>query len=191
MRSAVFIITFLASAMSYASEPTSAPTIDLSQPEIRRIIREEALKLEHESNQKRYVIVTPTDLAQGEPLRVFGFTEEEALLHSGEPSERQGAACSSLHKHGDLANRWCHAYFADLTDKFLLSRGFSKGLSLMIAASIFIPKEYLVDKKASPSDIVTSEIAVYDRVKANKRTSVTMTAFGDGVAIISLEKQFD
>ncbi|UOF02553.1 hypothetical protein [Bdellovibrio reynosensis] len=155
-----------------------------------RIIRELALQepqyKSSEDHDKKIVVVTETEDSLG-PVTVFGFSEKEVLAMDNDP---QGAACSDKHNQGDISNRWCHAYFVKLVDTYLRKQGLNKNLSALLAASIFVPKEFLYDKNPSASDLVIAEYEVFNRFGTKQNTRLTVSLFGDKTVFLTFQKRF-
>lgn len=162
------------------------------EPQIRQAILEESRTYENtprattSRDDRRMMVMTAQEQAQ-QPVRVFGFTEKDVLAIDGDPN---GAACSSKHIHDDYSNRWCHAYFIKLADTYLRSKGVNKHLAALIAASTFVPKEYLYDKNPSMADLAVVEYEVYNSEEPRKPTRVTLTFFGDKTAFVTFERKF-
>ena len=117
--------------------------------------------------------------------RVFGFSHRDVLSFDGDPN---GSACSEAHKQNDLSNRWCHALYVKIVDEKLRDLGVPKSLSALASASIFVPKEYLIDKNPSPADLMIAEYALYEFDDDSGK--IALSLFGDGATILSLEKTF-
>jgi hypothetical protein len=141
-----------------------------------------------------YVFITlpaPPSRYPGEQqpeLRVFGFTEREALEQSGDPD---GSAFSKKHTQGDLANRWAHAAVVKMVQGGFSAAGFGKWSSALLAASIMLPKEFLIDRSPSGSDLVIADVPVLRSGSRNRgETAVFVSLFGDGAVFLSLQKGF-
>lgn len=117
--------------------------------------------------------------------RVFGFSHQDVLSFDGDP---KGSACSESHKQNDLSNRWCHALYVKIADEKLRDLGVPKTLSALASASIFLPKEYLIDKNPSPADLMIAEYSLYEFDDDSGK--IALSLFGDGATILSLEKTF-
>ncbi|WP_415063261.1 hypothetical protein [Bdellovibrio sp.] len=167
-------------------------SISVFSPEVRAIIDEEARRMESEERQreektgKKYLVIAPKTSEFSSPLSVFGFTEQQVLEMDGDPN---GRACSGRHIQGDMSNRWCHAQVVKFADNYFKYLGFSQPLASMMAAFIFVPKEYLIDLKPSKSDLVISEYELY-RTEDQKRVRITATVFGDKAIFFTFEKKF-
>lgn len=122
-----------------------------------------------------------------EDTKVFGLTEQDVLNQDGDP---EGTACSRRHSQGDMSNRWCHAFFVKAADSFLRAKGLSKNPSALLSASIFVPKEYGIDKKPSRSDLVMAEYEIYETIQAQYPSRMTVTVFGDTAMFMNFEQQF-
>lgn len=106
-------------------------------------------------------------------IQVFGLSEQNMLDYDGDSS---GTVCSSLHRHGDFSNRWCHAIFIKAVDKYL-SQSVDRKLSVSVSSLIFVVKEYVFDKKPSLSDMAIVE---YNNI----------TIFGDGAVFLNFSVDF-
>jgi len=128
------------------------------------------------------------------PARVFGLTEKESLILSG---DEHGSACTSgIHDHGDMANRWCHASVSKFVSGLLREGGQSRNVAGAAGLGVFLAKEYGFDKKASPSDIVLADYELYDSARVpggadrRQRTFLGLSVFGDGAAFINLISEY-
>ncbi|MEK2646184.1 hypothetical protein [Bdellovibrio sp. BCCA] len=199
MKTVLLALMMLFSVSSHADDKLYIKDLDSEgayqwkqlPPEVRRAILHESWAYENTTRleatpAKRIVVVTPSHESV-QPVRVFGFTEQDVLNADGDP---HGQACSNKHNQGDLSNRWCHAYFVKLTDNYLRSKGVNRHLSAVLSASIFIPKEYGYDLHPSPSDLVMAEYEIYSKVQTRRSTRMTVTAFGDKAVFFTLEKRF-
>lgn len=164
------------------------------EPQIRQAILEQSRTYERSVSysintapDRRMVVMTAPKDPRQQPVRVFGFTEKDVLAMDGDPN---GAACSRRHIHDDYSNRWCHGYFIKLADTYLRSKGVNKHLAAIIAASTFVPKEYLYDKNPSMADLAVVEYEIYRSDNPRKSTRVTMTLFGDKTAFVTMERKF-
>ncbi|WP_347358920.1 hypothetical protein [Bdellovibrio sp.] len=164
------------------------------EPQIRQAILEQSQAYEGTASRninnppnRRMVVMTANEERAQQPVRVFGFTEKDVLAMDGDPN---GAACSRRHIHDDYSNRWCHAYFIKLADTYLRSHGVNKHVAALIAASTFLPKEYLYDKNPSMADLAVVEYEVYRSDNPRKPTRITMTLFGDKTAFVTIERKF-
>lgn len=149
------------------------------------------LRLQLENLQPAIAQAVRETVSQGSreydvPFHVMGLTESFVLEHDGDP---HGSACSDSHNQGDLSNRWCHAAVVKVVDRTLQDMGIRKEISALLAASVFLPKEYLIDLHPSKSDLVIADYEVFDSGKA-RNTNVAVTVFGDGAVFISLRKKF-
>lgn len=164
---------------------------DRFSPEVRQIIAEEAHRMEMEAQRQtsvsqRFVVVTKAE--EEFDAKVFGFTEQQVLDMTGDP---HGAACSRKHLDGDMANRWCHAQVVKVADSFLREKGVSKNLSALMAASIFVVKEYGIDQHPSKSDLVVSEYEVFNNMRPQQGgVRVTATAFGDNALFFTIKRAY-
>ena len=117
-------------------------------------------------------------------IKVFGYTEKEVMDYVSDPN---GHACSTQHIHGDLANRWCHAMIVKIIDETLKSYDINKFASGILAASVFLPKEYLIDLHPSKADLVISDFKVFQNKDSKNSSSATVTVFGDGMIFINFK----
>lgn len=137
------------------------------------------------SHSRRVVVIDNTGTTkEGLPVfRTMGFTEKQVLDLVG---DEKGATCSTKHLQGDMANRWCHASVVKVIDRSLRAQGISPVLAAIAGAAFFVPKEFLIDKNPSASDLVTADLEAYQ----NKNTKVEVSVFGDGAIFITLAKRF-
>lgn len=137
------------------------------------------------SHGRRVVVIDNTGATkEGQPVfRTMGFTEKEVL---NLVNDEHGASCSQKHLQGDLANRWCHASIVKVIDRSLRAQGISPVLAAIAGAAFFVPKEFLIDKNPSASDLVTADLDAYK----NRNTKVEVSIFGDGAIFITLNKRF-
>ena len=120
-----------------------------------------------------------------EEFRVLGLSSDDALDLSGD--FRESFACSQDHMQGDMANRWCHAGVVKISQNTILDQlKVNDYVKNILAAAIFLPKEYLYDTHASPSDLVISDIPILE----GEEESVKITIFGDGFFHINYEGKF-
>lgn len=160
--------------------------LDDISPVIKAIVKEEAEKdkrKKHLDDQLKYAVVTSSP----EEFKVFGYSEKEVLEMVDDPN---GAACSSKHIHNDMANRWCHGAVVKFIDGNLKAAGVNKHLSALLGASVFLPKEYLIDLHPSKGDLVIADYEIYHVKNAKGSTKATVTVFGDGLVFINLTKKF-
>ncbi len=123
---------------------------------------------------------------QKEELRILGITEQEALMRSGD--EFGVNSCSDKHLQGDMANRWCHGSIVKLADSALRDNtNINKYITNLLAASIFLPKEFLMDTNPSAGDLVLTDIPIYDNANGDK---IELTVFGDGLFYVHFTKKF-
>lgn len=134
---------------------------------------------------RRVIVIDNTGASkEGQPVfRTMGFTEKDVL---NMVNDENGATCSQKHLQGDLANRWCHASVVKVIDRSLRAQGLSPVLAAIAGAAFFVPKEFLIDKNPSASDLVTADLEAYK----NKNTKVEVSVFGDGAIFITLNKRF-
>lgn len=118
-------------------------------------------------------------------VRTMGLSQKNALIMDGDPN---GTACSNRHEQNDISNRWCHSFFVKIVNEKLLEMGMPKYLSALASASIFVPKEFLVDKNPSAADLVIADLELYEFAENLGRISISV--FGDGAAAIGIEKKF-
>lgn len=118
------------------------------------------------------------------PFSVMGYTEKQVMEMVNNPN---GQACSEKHNQGDLANRYCHASVVKAIDRSLQYYGVSRSLSALLAGAVFLPKEYLLDKNPSKSDLVIADYAILDK----SRTRIEVTAFADGAVFVVLRKRLN
>lgn len=151
--------------------------------QVQRAVEE--VDSERSNSGRRVVVIDNTGAAKdGRPVfRTMGFTEKEVL---GLVGDEQGATCSKKHLQGDLANRWCHASVVKVIDRSLRAQGISPVLAALAGAAFFVPKEFLIDKNPSASDLVAADLEAYQ----NKNTKVEVSIFGDGAIFITLNKRF-
>lgn len=124
----------------------------------------------------------------GSAFRVLGFTEREALAQSGDPD---GVAFSKKHTQGDMANRWSHAAVAKAASAAYRQAGFSPFASALLGAAILVPKEFLIDRRPSASDLVIADYQLYGtRSREGSETSVAVSVFGDRALFFALEKRY-
>ncbi len=123
--------------------------------------------------------------AQTTESRVMGFAQKDILSLDGDPN---GSACSDQHKQNDLSNRWCHALFVKIANERLSKIGLTGVVSSILSASIFLPKEYMIDQKPSLADLVISEIELMEF--SEKSGNLALSIFGDGAFVVSLYKTF-
>lgn len=117
-------------------------------------------------------------------FRVFGYTEKEILAMSG---DEHGQACSHLHDHDDIGNRWCHASIVKFADAALRSLGINPLIAASAAASIFVYKEYGYDEHPSKADLV---VMADQSIYSSEDLDISFTLFGDGAPFIVLHKKF-
>ena len=119
------------------------------------------------------------------PISILGFTQKEALHASGDYVGYN--ACSLEHIQGDMANRWCHGAFVKVVESTLVKDfNINKYVANLLAASVFLPKEYLVDLHPSPGDLSIIDFPLY----VDSEAIVELTLFGDGVFYIKINKKF-
>lgn len=155
-------------------------------PIIKAIVKEEAEKDKRNkalNDNLKYAVVTHTK----EDFSVFGYTEKEILNMVDDPN---GAACSDKHNHDDMANRWCHGAVVKFIGGNLNAAGLNKTVSALLGASVFLPKEYLIDLHPSKADLVIADYEIYKVKNAKGSTKATITIFGDGMVFLNLEKKF-
>jgi len=116
---------------------------------------------------------------------VFVLTHRTVVMIDGDPN---GTACSERHKQDDFANRWCHALFVKLTDHKLREWKVPKVISALLSASIFVPKEFMIDKNPSMADLVIAEYPFHEF--EDKSGNVAVSLFADGAAFFSINKSF-
>lgn len=116
---------------------------------------------------------------------VFGLSHRTVVMIDGDPN---GTACSERHKQDDYANRWCHALFVKLVDGKLTDLKVPKFISAVLSASIFVPKEFLIDKNPSMADLVIAEYPFHEF--EDKSGNVAVSLFADGAAFFSINKSF-
>lgn len=110
-----------------------------------------------------------------EEARVMGLTAKEALLASRD--DISTSPCSSWHKQGDLANRWCHTAIAMGVSYGAEKAGASKPVAGLAGTAFWLLKEKLVDLNASSGDLVYT----YEDSLGTKRSKVSITIFADSV----------
>jgi hypothetical protein len=126
--------------------------------------------------------------ATGEPFRVFGFTEREALEASADP---YGNVWSSKHTQGDMANRWSHAAIVKVASTALGDVGLGRLASALLGATILLPKELIIDRRPSASDLVIADLPLYHSFKPRgDETRASLSLFGDGAFFFTYEKKF-
>lgn len=191
----ILLILFTSTTLAFSCEennkniqlPLSLAQFYVKQisPVIKTFVTEEAGKelKKHSTELLKYSMVE----AKGKDVTVFGFTEREIMNAVDDPNNR---ACSTQHIHDDLANRWCHGSVVKMIDETLKSKGLNKFASALLSASIFVPKEYLIDLHPSRSDLVISDFEIYKIQDSKGMTKSTVTIFGDGMAFVTLEKNF-
>jgi hypothetical protein len=123
-----------------------------------------------------------------ETYRVMGLTEREALARSGDPD---GDVFSAKHAQGDIANRWTHAAVVKSASAAFAEAGFGKLASALLGAAIMLPKEYLIDRRPSASDLVIADYALFQSGNRQRGESrMFLSVFGDGALFLSYEKSF-
>jgi hypothetical protein len=110
-------------------------------------------------------------------VKLFGLTQEQALMMSGDDPRYSRGVCSRDHWQGDVANLWCHTYFTTLTKKVFKQQGASDLLANLASAVFFVPKEYLFDKNPSLSDITLGQYEI--ELGEHKRLDLMLTPAGD------------
>lgn len=145
----------------------------------------EAVDADRKSHGRRVVVIDNTGTTkEGAPVfRTMGFTEREIL---NLVNDENGATCTDRHSQGDLGNRWCHAAIVKIIDRSLRAQGLSPALAAISGAAFFIPKEFIIDKNPSASDLVAADLEAYK----NKNTKVDISVFGDGAVFITLTKRY-
>lgn len=118
-------------------------------------------------------------------VKVFGLTQKNAVSMDGDPN---GTACSKRHYNDDISNRWCHSIFVKIVDTKLRDLGVPKSLAALAAGSIFLPKEFLIDQNPSPADLMIADFGLYQFAENSGNVSISL--FGDGATILSIEKTF-
>ncbi|MNK07418.1 hypothetical protein D3C87_253320 [compost metagenome] len=206
MKNSLVILLVLLTGKAFAggflvAEPVTGSPDPLANyrftPEVRKAIEKEARAFDalptptsayrYDAPQRLVVIRVPIERPMA-PVEVFGFTQQEVLAHDGDTPN--GDPCGSKHEQGDLSNRWCHAYFVTLTNKTLRNSGVNKEVSALLAATIFLPKEYLIDQKPSASDLVMADYEIFDAEKNLRRTRMGVTIFGDKTVFLTFYRNF-
>lgn len=162
--------------------------LDDISPIIKAIVKEEAEKDRrkmHLEGRLKYTAVTKTE--NPEKFTVFGYTEKEVLDMVADPN---GEACGSKHIHDDLANRWCHGAVVKFIDGNLRAAGVNKVVSALLGASVFLPKEYLIDLHPSKADLVIADYEIFNVKDSKGSNKATITIFGDGLVFINFTKKF-
>lgn len=129
------------------------------------------------------LVVVEKNPRSNSDYKVFGYSEKQILAMI---NDSNGAACSSNHEQGDMANRWCHAAIVKLIDRSWQDQGVHRFLSALMGFSFFAAKEYLIDLHPSKSDLVISDIVLF------KDNGVTIegSLFGDGMFIVVVSHSF-
>lgn len=159
---------------------------DQFAPIIKNLVTQEATKelKTHSTEELKYSVVAK----HNEEFRVFGFSEKEALDFVGD--RRNDRACSPDHIHDDLANRWCHGAVVKVVDETLKANGVNKIISALLSASVFLPKEYLIDLHPSKADLVISDLEMFNLKDSIGGVKGTITIFGDGMVFLNFNKKF-
>lgn len=162
--------------------------LDDISPIIKAIVKEEAEKdkrKKHLDDKLKYAAITQSGTP--EKFTVFGYSEKEVLEMVDDPN---GAACSSKHIHNDMANRWCHGAVVKFIDGNLKAAGMNKVASALLGASVFLPKEYLIDLHPSKGDLVIADYEIFHVKDSKGSNKATVTIFGDGLVFINFTKKF-
>ena len=135
--------------------------------------------------KKLLLLLLCINLVADTPITILGFTQKEALRASGDYIGYN--ACSLKHIQGDIANRWCHGAFVKALESTLIENlHINKYVANLLSASVFLPKEYLIDLHPSPSDLSIIDFPLY----SDTNSIVELTLFGDGVFYIKVNKKF-
>ena len=118
------------------------------------------------------------------PPWIMGMSESMAVGMSGDP---YGNAFT--HDHGDIANRWSHATVAAMVRESLRGVGVQGLAATLIGASVFVPKEMLIDQNPSASDFVV-DFELYRQTSGRSVSSMSVTVFGDGAVFLGMWRTF-
>lgn len=116
----------------------------------------------------------PKEKAKREVIDPMGLNEKQALQMSRD--HISPGACSPLHLHDDMANRWCHSAMSQNFSEYLKDKGVSNPVADVMGAVMWAPKEYFMDLNPSASDMMVTFKGYSD-----KNTTVQVTVFGDAL----------
>jgi hypothetical protein len=160
-------------------------------------IQQAAIDEELKKNETRKQLEKPrytvTFTNNGKPgpdgFKVFGYTEQDVLNADGDP---RGNACTDLHNHEDLSNRWCHGIITRLVQKGLEEAKIDPITSSIAGCLVFVPKEFLIDMKPTYGDLVcvSPDVKLYQDKNKTTKAVVNVTVYGDGHTSLNVNIDF-